>query len=73
MVSIYYRKALRYEERMTKGSRRYREPTEPEMEDMVQNTQFTKFASLYFKDCKIINLKQKICRKPDSQAKLLPF
>jgi hypothetical protein len=41
---------LRQEARTTLEGRRYRQPPEPEMETVVQNPQFAKFASLYFKE-----------------------
>ncbi len=44
------RKVLRHEARTTLEGRRYRQPPEPEMETVVQNPQFAKFASLYFKE-----------------------
>ncbi len=57
------RKVLRHEARTTLEGRRYRQPPEPEMETVVQNPQFAKFASLYFKEGPCHKLLKKLCKK----------
>jgi hypothetical protein len=57
------RKVLRHDARTTLEGRRYRQLPEPEMETVVQNPQFAKFASLYFKEGPCHKLLTNLCNK----------